>query len=54
MVLCAGPLTSAVREAEVNAVLSGRTPPAVPIYFFEPGESASLAAKLVEHPCELL
>lgn len=52
MVFCVGPLTSATREAELASVLDGKTPPVVPVYFFEPGESASLAAKLEEHPCE--
>lgn len=52
MVFCVGPLTSATREAELASVLEGRAPPIVPIYFFEPGPSESLAAKLEEHPCE--
>lgn len=52
VVLAVGPLTSAGGEVDLAPILAGETPPAVPIYFFEPGESASLQAKLEEHPCE--
>lgn len=52
MVFCVGPLTMSGREAELSPILSGKTPPAVPVYFFEPGESADLAAKLRDHPCK--
>lgn len=56
MVFAVGPLTSpdggGEGEAAMSAVLAGETPPAVPVYFFEPGGSASLGAKLEEHACE--
>lgn len=52
MVFVVGPLTSSGNEAELAPILEGKTPPAVPVYFFEPGGSESLRNALEELPCE--
>lgn len=52
MVFVVGPLSSTGNDAQLSPVLEGKTPPAVPVYFYEPGGSEKLAAKLEEHPCE--
>ncbi|CAM9607667.1 unnamed protein product [Scytosiphon promiscuus] len=57
IVFAVGPLTSpdggGEGEAALSPVLAGETPPAVPVYFFEAGGSASLGAKLEEHDSEV-
>lgn len=52
MVFAVGPLTSTGDDAQLSPVLDGEKPPAVPVYFYEPGGSEKLAAKLEEHPCK--
>ena len=52
MVFVVGPLTSSGDEAGLSPILAGETPPAVPVYFFDAGESSSLSAKLEEHSCK--
>lgn len=52
MVFAVGALTSPGGEAELAPILKGKTPPAVPVYFFEPGPSESLASKLEENTCK--
>lgn len=62
MVFAVGPLTSPPaggggtdddeEEASLSPILAGETPPAVPLYFFEPGGSETLSAKLKEDSSE--